>query len=234
MINAEAINLFPLTLYKSQLVLNESLKKEMVDEILNMKKNSMQIEYKDKNSAWTGDTQGYEKIFENIKFKFFFEEISKHIKKYLEYFMIDDEKLDCYFQRSWATISDGKENINLHVHSQSHLSFAYYLKLSEGDSSIQFKNNYNQNEFIPSLFASPSINMNKIFKSRNLRNVYVVDIKCKENDLLIFPSKILHGTQANLDNNKRISISADIVFFAKDSKNIEHLMPPLNSWKKIN
>ena len=37
MINAEAINLFPLTLYKSQLVLNERLKKEMVDEILNMK-----------------------------------------------------------------------------------------------------------------------------------------------------------------------------------------------------
>ena len=230
---AEAINLFPLTLYKSQLILDDNLKKEMINEILIMKKNSMQIDYKDKGSSWTGDTQGYERIFENLKFKIFFDEISKHIKKYLEYFMINEEKLDCYFQRSWPTISNGMENINLHLHSQSHLSFAYYLKLSEGDSSIQFKSTNNPNEFIPSLFASPSLNINNIFKSRNLRNVNVVDIKCVENDLLIFPSKILHGTQANLNNNQRISISADIVFFAKDSKNIEHLMPPINSWKKI-
>jgi len=83
---AEAINLFPLTLYKSQLILDDNLKKEMINEILIMKKNSMQIDYKDKGSSWTGDTQGYERIFENLKFKIFFDEISKTYKKIFRIF----------------------------------------------------------------------------------------------------------------------------------------------------
>ena len=55
----------------------------------------------------------------------------------------------------------------------------------------------------------------------------------KEDDILIFPSKIFHSTEKNKNNNNRISISADISLYAKDEKFLEHLTPPLSNWKKF-
>ena len=93
-----------------------------------MEKKSKNLNYKSKNQAWTGDTQGYENLHNNVKFKKLFGEIENHIKKYLELLNIDLEQIDIFFQRAWSTISKGAENISPHAHDQSHISFAYYLK----------------------------------------------------------------------------------------------------------
>ena len=45
-----------------------------------------------------------------------------------EVIKFDDNKIDMYMNRSWATVSYGKEKILPHKHKQSHISFAYYLK----------------------------------------------------------------------------------------------------------
>lgn len=229
----QIINLFPLSIYKAKLELAEEYKDELINEILIMKKNSTQPEYQKKGDAWTGDTQGHDKLFDNKKFIFFFDQVSKHIKKYVEYFDINIESIDCYYQRSWATLSNNVENIKVHNHVQSHLSFAYYLKKSSKDANIQFVDRENPNEFIPSLFNSSTINLSQIFKNRNLKNINVIDMNCVEDDMLIFPSKTQHGTQSYANNDERISISADIIFCAKNAKNLEHMMPSLNEWKKF-
>ena len=229
----QILNLFPLSVYKSNLGLTQKYKEELIKEILDMTKNSNQPDYKKNNNSWTGDTQGHDELHKNKKFDLFFIEISKHIKKYMEYFEIDVGKLDFYFQRSWATLSNGKENIKHHRHMQSHLSFAYYLKKSKTDANIQFVNMEHPNEFIPSLFVSKTVGLSKIFKNRNVKNSSLIDLNCFEDDIVIFPSKSRHGTQPFVENNNRISISADILLTAKDTKNIEHMMPPLNQWKKF-
>ena len=41
-------------------------------------------------------------------------------------------------------------------------------------------------------------------------------------------------SEKNINNNERISISADISVLAKESKNLEHLTPPFSEWKKFN
>ena len=53
-------NFFPLSVYKSTLSLSEKEKKEMVDEIRLMEKESKNLDYKSATKAWTGDTQGFE------------------------------------------------------------------------------------------------------------------------------------------------------------------------------
>tara|TARA_Y100001970_G_C14038566_1_gene752440 strand:- start:243 stop:941 length:699 start_codon:yes stop_codon:yes gene_type:complete len=229
----QILNLFPLSIYKSSLGLTQNYKDELIEEIYEMIKNSSQPDYNKNNNSWTGDTQGHDKLHENKRFSLFFVEISKHIKKYVEYFEIDLNKLDFYFQRSWATLSNGKENIKHHRHMQSHLSFAYYLKKSNKDANIQFVNLDHPNEFIPSLFLSKTVGLSNIFTNRNIKNSSIIDLNCFEDDIIIFPSKSRHGTQSSIENDNRISISADILITAKDSKNIEHMMPPLNQWKKI-
>ena len=234
MTKPQFINLFPLTLYKARIELSESQKKEMISEILKMKNSTeSQSEVKNSGRAWAGFTNIEHNLLENDKFKFFFNEVSIHLKNYLTHYQINLDDIDCYFHRAWPTISDGKESIQPHFHAQSHLSFAFYLVKSPEDSNIQFTDNTRHNEFIPASFISKSVGKDSLFKERNVNNVGMVDINSIEGDIIIFPSKTTHSTQANKINKQRISISADITFVSKKSEHLEHLMPPINKWKKF-
>ena len=226
-------NLFPLTIYKSKIVLTDSDKKDLENEIFDMEKKSQNLDYKSENKAWTGDTQGYENLHNNIKFKKLFGEIENHIKKYLDLLNIDLEQIDVFFQRAWSTISKGAENISPHNHAQSHISFAYYLKKNSTDAKIIFLDENKSNEIIPGLFSSKSVNKKKILKKRDERNSSAVTFDVNEGDIIIFPSKTLHSTQANVKNDSRISLSADVAILARNSENLEHLVPPFEKWKKF-
>ena len=78
------------------------------------------------------------KIHLNKKFEILYSKISSEIKKYINFLNIDNDQIDLFYQRSWATISDKIENISPHIHAQSHISFAYYLKKDSNDSNIVF------------------------------------------------------------------------------------------------
>mgnify|MGYP000498148315 CR=1 FL=1 len=60
-----------------------------------------------------------------------------------------------------------------------------------------------------------------------------VSLDVKEDDIVIFPSKSSHSTQAGGNNDERISISADISIVVKNSNGLEHLTPPLKNWVKF-
>ena len=224
-------NFFPLTIYKSKIGLGQDERSLLIDEVYNLEKNSDKL--KSNNKAWTGDTQGHEFLHENDKFKNLFIIIEKHIKKYLEKLNIDTKLLDIYYSRAWATISRNAENISPHKHIQSHLSFAYYLKFKKTDSKLVFFDENRHNEFLPGLFTSKSVNKKKVITKRDLTNTSTILFEANEDEIVIFPSKTLHGTQSNTNNDDRISISADIIIHAKDSSGLEHLVPPINKWKKF-
>ena len=131
-------NFFPLTVYKSSLSLSDNEKNEMIEEVRLMEKKSKNLDYKSSNKAWTGDTQGFEYLHNNPKFKNLFTQINNCILEYLENLSINHKKLDLYFQRSWATISKNTEHIDSHSHDQSHLSIAFYLKKQKDDAKIMF------------------------------------------------------------------------------------------------
>ena len=226
-------NIFPLTIYQSKIGIEENEKKKLISIIKNMKVNSKNIEYYNKVGSWTGDTQGFENLHHNPDFINFHKEVKKKIVEYLNVLNIDQNQLDIYVQRSWATISDGKEHIDKHTHLQSHISFAYYLKKSKGDSKINFYDDKRHNELIPGLFESPTANRRKILKKIDLHNSSSISINPEEGDIVIFPSKTPHSTEPNVLNSERISISADITLIAKDSELLEHLTPPISNWQKI-
>ena len=229
----QIFNFFPLSVLKSKINFPEEQKKKMINEIFDMEKKSKNDVYKNQTSSWTGDTQGFEYIHNNPIFKDFFIEVKKVIIEYLEALEVDHEQLDIFVQRSWATISKEKENIALHKHLQSHLSFAYYLKKKESDSNLLFIDDVKHNEFLPGLFLSPSSNNRQVIKKRNISNTAAIVFDAKEGEIVIFPSKTSHQTQPNIENNNRISISADIFIVSKDSQNLEHLVTPFKNWKNI-
>ncbi len=226
-------NIFPLTIYQSKIGIEKNEKKKLISIIKDMKVNSKNIEYYNKVGSWTGDTQGFENLHHNPDFINFHKEVKKKIVEYLNVLNIDQNQLDIYVQRSWATISDGKEHIDKHSHLQSHISFAYYLKKSKEDSKINFYDDKRHNELIPGLFESPTANRRKILKKIDLHNSSSISIDPEEGDIVIFPSKTPHSTEPNVLNSERISISADITLIAKDSELLEHLTPPISNWQKI-
>ena len=229
----QIFNFFPLSILKSKIDLSKEQKKKMLDEIFEMEKKSKNTEYKNQTSSWTGDTQGFEYIHNNPIFDDFFIEVKRKIIEYLDILQVDCEQLDIFIQRSWATISKEKENIALHKHLQSHLSFAYYLKKTDTDANLLFIDETKHNEFLPGLFLSPTSNKRQIIKKRNISNTAAIVFDAKEDEILIFPSKTPHQTQPNIKNNNRISISADIFICSKDSENLENLVTPFKNWKSI-
>ena len=74
---------------------------------------------------------------------------------------------------------------------------------------------------------------NEDVNKRDILNSSKVVFDTKEDEVLVFPSKTIHGTEQGKSNSERISISADIVFLAKDSSTLEHLVPPIENWKKF-
>ena len=86
---------------------------------------------------------------------------------------------------------------------------------------------------MPGLFLSPTSNRKQIIKKRNISNTAAIVFDAKEDEIVIFPSKTAHQTQPNVNNNNRISISADIFIVSKDSENLEHLVTPFKNWKNI-
>ncbi len=226
-------NFFPLSILQDQIKLTDEEKINLINDIRIMKNNSQNYDYKLNKASWTGDTQGYEYIYNNPKFSNLFEEIKKKIQIYLDVLKIDKDQIETYIQRSWATISIGSEVISKHQHLQSHLSFSYYLKKNKEDSNFIIYDDEKKNEFIPGLFGSRTLVQKKIIKEVTLTTATRVSLDIREDDIVIFPSKTPHSTDQINTNAERISISGDIVFLAKNTNSIEHLTPNFKNWKKL-
>ena len=226
-------NFFPLSILQDQIKLLDEEKINLINDIRVMKSNSQNSDYQKNDASWTGDTQGYEYIFNIPKFENLFLEVKKKIEIYLDFLKIDKDQIEIYIQRSWATISDSSEVISKHQHLQSHLSFAYYLKKNVEDSNFIIYDDDKKNEFIPGLFGSKTLIQKKLIKEISFTTATRIALDVKEDDIVIFPSKTPHSTDQIKTNSERISISGDVIFVAKDTTNIEHLMPNFKNWKKL-
>lgn len=223
-------NLFPLTVVQDSINIEDQDRSILVDEIVKMKNSKIDIE---KSSySWTGDTKGHEFLFSNHLFNSLANKISKVIIKYLETLEINTNLLDIYYQRSWATITEKDQNINFHTHSQSNISFAYYLLKPKESGGIIFRSNELQNEVAKNIFTGSKLEKSLIKKPNAFnsdRSMFDLD----QDSIIIFPSKTPHATTPNKSGKLRISISGDITIMLKNSKGFEHLMPNFINWTKL-
>ncbi len=226
----KVLNLFPLTVVEESIIIDENERNILVDEIIKMKTGE---DKKNKSQyAWTGDTKGHEFLFSNKLFKNLANKISLSIINYLSLLEINTDLLDIYFQRSWATFTENDQKINFHTHSQSNISFAYYLLKPKGSGGIIFKSNDLQNEVAKNIFTGSKMEKSLIHKA----NVYNSDKSAfdpPQDTIIIFPSKTPHATLPNKSNSPRISISGDITIMLKNSNGFEHLMPNFKNWTKF-
>ena len=225
----KVFNLFPLTVLQSSIHIENSERNILINEIKKMKK---QESNKKTSYAWTGDTKGHEFLFSNTLFKKLSQKISLTIIEYLKILEINTDNLDIYYQRSWATFTENEQSINFHTHSQSNISFAYYLLKPAKSGGIIFRSNELQNEIAKNIFTQSKLEKSLINKA----NPYNSDrsmFDLEQDSIIIFPSKTPHATLPNKSGFPRISISGDVSIMLKDSKGFEHLMPNFSNWTKF-
>ena len=224
------LNLFPLTVVQDSIMIEDKERNILIDEIKNMKFNSNQNNKS--QYAWTGDTKGHEFLFSNDLFNNLASKISKSIIKYLNTLEINTQLLDIYYQRTWATFTENDQNINFHTHSQSNISFAYYLLKPPSSGGIIFRSNELQNDIAKNIFTNSKLEQSLI----NKPNAYNSDrslFDLEQDSIIIFPSKTPHATSPNNSGLPRISISGDVTIMLKNSNGFEHLMPNFKNWKKL-
>ena len=224
------LNLFPLTVVQDSIMIEDKERNILIDEIKNMKFNSNQNNKS--QYAWTGDTKGHEFLFSNDLFNNLASKISKSIINYLNTLEINTQLLDIYYQRTWATFTENNQNINFHTHSQSNISFAYYLLKPPSSGGIIFRSNELQNEIAKNIFTNSKLEQSLI----NKPNAYNSDrslFDLEQDSIIIFPSKTPHATSPNNSGLPRISISGDVTIMLKNSNGFEHLMPNFKNWKKL-
>ena len=227
--NAVFFDLFPLSVFQDKILLSQDEKKGIIDYIFKIENETSNAEKVSKDDAWLGDRKGHEFLLKNSKFQKLEQLISEKIKLYIEMLDIESNKLDFFYQRSWATITRKAERIKPHAHVQSNISFAYYLHKPKNSGDLRF-NTDPQNEIATGLFSGENVGLG-LLKKVSLRNTSNADVNIQEDDIIIFPSKTRHSTIPNQTEKPRISISGDVIIMLKDSFGYEKLMPHYNNWQ---
>ena len=231
MANDRFTDLFALSIFRDHLGTEKSLRDRLASIIL--QDEQRRPTPADEETAWLGDTSGHEFLFDVPEFAPLFEKIAAAVRMYAEELGIQSERLNFFFQRSWATVSREGQRIFEHAHLQSHISFAYYLQKPADGGGIYFSVAEHPNELAEGLFTLQKSDVGILSAAGNPRAMNRSYLEPEEDEIVIFPSKTLHSTAPNMTTTPRISISADVVLTLKDSGGHESLMPPIDRWKQF-
>jgi len=130
---------------------------------------------------------------------FFINTISVKIQKAMEDMGWDLKKNKIEIPNIWSIINKRGSSNAMHIHSNSYISAAYYVKAPEKCGDIVF---YDPRQ-------SRLIRKPKISKLNSL-NGEEVNIKPTDGLLVLFPSYLYHSVNENLSNEERIVISFNV------------------------
>ena len=152
------------------------------------------IDYK-RNQFNNGYVSKNFEILEEEKLGSLKENINNVIKKYTEDYLKISNKFK--ITSSWIMKHIKNDYAQPHLHKNSIISGIFYLQAKQGSGDLVFS----RNNFLSDTFSFDRINDNII-------NTHNVMFKVYEGLLLVFPSRIKHGTfKMPFDNYERICLS---------------------------
>jgi uncharacterized protein (TIGR02466 family) len=122
--------------------------------------------------------------------------LKNKITQHLDFFSreIFKHDVEIYITHSWLNYNPTKSYHNLHRHSNSVYSGAYYITVPENCPNL--------------IFASPNIPMFEILPTDyNVCNSTSWEIPVKNGDLVLFPSTLMHEVSENNGGDERYTLS---------------------------
>jgi len=143
-------------------------------------------------------------IDQNILLSDKFSTVKKHIDSAMSEFVYNQlkisKKLTLKLVCSWMAIGFPECRTSTHMHNNSMFSGVFYIKSNDKAGNLIFCAEQAQ-----MTYCSPTVRV--IPEEFNILNSLSWSIAPKTNDILIFPSHLLHGVSENLSNEIRCVIS---------------------------
>ena len=224
----QIFNIFPTTLYLSQIDKHEEYKSKFYK--LYSKYDYEQKSVRD-GEEWfntTSENAGKPLIHLEDSLSELFEDIIYNVKIYTQEILKYKDIFDYVITKSWLSRSRATyENIKWHSHSTSHISFSYYLNTPQNSHSIKFANPHHTNSLFLGLNSS---DVKDGVAERNELNASTFHINPKEGMLILFPSSLDHCTQCKHDtfNGERLAIVGDVTLVYKEDSTNDYSMGYIN------
>jgi uncharacterized protein (TIGR02466 family) len=224
---------FPLAIYAEDLPDAAAHQATMLDAILALEASGYERRaYLD--MAWTGDLHGVQQIHLDPRFAWIVAQVEQHTREYLKAIGVDLTQIALFIQRAWPIVARQEQAVGDHVHNTAHVSAVYYVSVPDPEmgepGSLVFLDDMRVNEVCPGL-GSENTN---IVDETNYLNQLQVAYPPVAGRLILFPAKQRHGVTPNETEDRRVSLSFDIVLTAAPGESAgshEFLMPPLQQWK---
>lgn len=159
------------------------------------------------------------------RFNCLFQEVFAQITQSLLAQKYNLDLFDIWITKSWATYSSKDQRIGSHRHRTSHYSFVYYPQAdNQGNLMFESDNLHKLGIAIPHI--DPYFTQ---FDSGNFSQAFYPS---QTGNLIIFPSRLFHATEPNMQDNLRISISGDVLLTMRQGISSEHCLPSPEHWAK--
>ena len=142
-------------------------------------------------------------ILNNKKLNKIKENILNEINFYKNNILQVKENIQCYIKNSWLMFHNKHHFSHSHHHLNSFISGILYIKTPENCGNIVFHTTKVNHTLFPSI--------NIPFKNYNEYNSTTITFKVKENQLLLFPSSLVHSVENNLSNDTRICLAFNVL-----------------------
>ena len=226
-------NIFPTTIYTNKIENHKKYKEEFYK--LYPKYDYEQTSVKN-GVEWfhtTSENIGKPTIHLEESLNQLFEQIILNTETYVYEVLKYKKIFDFIITKSWISRSKTpSQKIKWHNHSNSDISFSYYLNMPPDSHKLQFTNNDNYNGLLAGLNKS---DVRDAVHEVNELNASTFYIDPPEGSLILFPSSLQHGTEYASNNFKgeRLAIVGDITLVFKEDGTNDYSMGHINPkyWK---
>ncbi|TDJ32903.1 MAG: hypothetical protein E2O56_04445 [Gammaproteobacteria bacterium] len=186
----DEINCFTTTVWVRQAPDHDKLNQDLVENIRRLQKSDPKGELKSNILGW----QSKRNLHTLAEFSVLTEIIGESLIKLARQLMI--RKGMAWTFDMWVNLSPAQAYNMPHIHSESHISGVYYVRVPPGSSSIFFRDPRVQSRILklPVEKESP-LHASKLF------------VQPEEGKMYLFPSWLEHGVMAGENETDRISIA---------------------------
>ena len=150
-----------------------------------------------------------------------FKEVINHVRNYVCDVLEYRDIFDYAITKSWLSRARRKEDeMRCHIHSTSHVSFAYYLNMPDNAHCIEFENICSKNILFGAMNISDDNKERTVVNKYNELNAQNFFLHPPEGTIALFPSSLCHGTRFTGENfsGERLAIVGDVTTILKDDQ----------------
>lgn len=218
--NYEIFDAFPVSFYVGDMEKHDTHKKSFYEVY-------PKYDYKDDDRNNTvSENVGNPLIHLEDSLQPLFKDVISHVKCYVHDVLEYKDIFNFTITKTWLSRArKSKDQIKWHIHSTSHISFAYYLNCPPNSHHISFQNPHMKNSLFLGSNAVSEFEDRVMLKEFNQYNSESFFLGPPEGTLVIFPSSITHRTEARTENfnGERLAIVGDVTLTLKE-ENLHYSM----------